>query len=254
MIQEASMEETISLKELFEMVRKRLKLIISITIIAVLATGVISYLFMTPIYQASTQILVNQTKSDQTGYNYGEVQTNLQLINTYNVIMKSPAILDKVITQLELDITAEQLNSKITVGSEKDSQVVNVSVQDPNAQLAADIANKTAEVFRSEIVNIMNVDNVSILAKATTTNEQSPIKPHPILNIAIALVVGLMVGVGLSFILEYLDSTIKNEQEIEKLLGLPVLGVIATIEDSKIEDMTHRRSQRTKVRGESLDF
>ena len=217
-----------------------------------LVSGIVSYFFLTPIYQASTQILVNQAKNDQAAYNYNEVQTNLQLINTYNVIIKSPAILDKVSEQLKLDMTASELNGKITVASEKDSQVVNISVQDADAALAANIANKTAEVFQTEIVKIMSVDNVSVLAKATVAENQSPIKPQPLLNVAIAIVVGLMASVGLAFLLEYLDNTIKNEQDIEKLLELPILGVIATIDDQKMEELKKRKAgSRTAGRGET---
>jgi len=91
------MEETISLKELFQTLKKRLSLIIIITAIATATSGIVSYFLLTPIYQSSTQILVNQTKNEEQLYNYNEVQTNLQLINTYNVVIKSPAILDKVI-------------------------------------------------------------------------------------------------------------------------------------------------------------
>ncbi|WP_251552254.1 YveK family protein [Neobacillus muris] len=247
------MEETISLKELFETLKKRLSLILSITLVAAIVSGMISYFFLTPIYQASTQILVNQKKSDQGVYNPSEVQTNLQLINTYNVIIKSPAILDKVVEELKLDMTVSQLNEKITVASEKDSQVVNVSVQDPDPDQAALIANKTAEVFKKEIVSIMNVDNVSILAKASVSENPSPIKPRPLINIAIALVVGLMAGVGLAFLFEYLDNTIKNEQDVEKLLELPILGVVSPIEDQKLEELKARRAAKNKtVRGESL--
>ncbi len=248
------MEETISLKELLETLKKRLVMIIVITMTAGLVSGVISYFFLTPIYQASTQILVNQTKNEQAMYNYGEVQTNLQLINTYNVIIKSPVILDKVSDALKLDMTAAQLNGKITVGSEKDSQVVNISVQDESAEMAANIANKTAEVFQTEISKIMNVDNVSVLAKATVVDKQSPIKPQPLLNVAIAIVIGLMAGVGLAFLLEYFDNTVKNEQDIEKLLGLPILGVIATIDDQKMEELKKRKAagRRTSGRGETF--
>jgi capsular polysaccharide biosynthesis protein len=226
---------------------------VSITLIAAIVSGVVSYFLLTPIYQASTQILVNQKKSEQSLYSANEVQTNLQLINTYNVIITSPAILDIVSEELNLDMTAAQLKGKITVGSEKDSQVVNLSVQDSDAKVAAQIANKTAEVFKEEISDIMNVNNVSILAKADVTENPSPIKPRPLLNVAIAMIVGLMASVGLAFLLEYFNNTIKNEQDIEKILGLPILGVIAMIDDQKMEDSVARRAARkSTVKGENF--
>lgn len=238
------MEETISLKELLQTLKKRLNLILIITLLSILVSGVISYFLLTPIYQSSTQLLVNQSKNEQAMYNYNEVQTNLQLINTYNVIIKSPAILDLVNKELKLDLSTGELNNKISVASEKNSQVVNISVQDPNANTAAKIANKTAEIFTREISQIMNVDNVSILAKAQVGEKQSPIKPKPLLNIAIALIVGLMSGVGLAFLLEYFDNTIKTEQDIEKMLGMPVLGVITTINETREMDKRAERNAR----------
>lgn len=224
------MEETISLKDLFATLKKRALLIITITVLAVLVSGVTSFFLLTPIYQSSTQLLVNQSKDEATAYNYNEVQTNLQLIDTYNVIMKSPAILDKVIDELQLDMTVSALESKITVASEQNSQVVKVSVTDEDPVMAAKIANTVASTFQKEIVDIMNVDNVSILAKAEVSDSASPIKPQPLMNIAIALVVGLMIGVGIAFLLEYLDNTIKTEQDIERILGMPIIGVIGEIE------------------------
>ncbi|MGE6375508.1 YveK family protein [Peribacillus muralis] len=240
------MEETISIKELFSTLRKRLSLIIIIAALAVLVSGAVSYFLLTPIYQASTQLLVNQSKNEEGLYNYNEVQTNLQLINTYNVIIKSSAILELVKEDLGLDMTAAELNEKISVTSEQNSQVVNILVEDENPKTAVDIANKTAEVFQKQIVEIMNVDNVTLLAKAEYKENPSPIKPQPILNIAIALVVGLMAGVGLAFLLEYLDNTIKTEQDIEKQLGVPILGVIGTIDGQGDHSL---RSERTTTRG-----
>ncbi|WP_394186706.1 YveK family protein [Metabacillus halosaccharovorans] len=245
------MEETISLKELFRTLKKRLSLIIIITAIATATSGIVSYFLLTPIYQSSTQILVNQSKDEQQVYNAGEVQTNLQLINTYNVIIKSPAILDKVIEKEKLDMTASALNGLVTVASEQNSQVVNITVQNEDPKKAADIANSIATTFQEEISNIMNVDNVSILTQAQVGENTSPIKPQPVLNMAIALVVGAMVGVGIAFLLEYLDNTIKTEQDIENQLGLPVLGAITTI--NMDDDVKEEPSSATlRTRGESV--
>lgn len=245
------MEETISLKELFQTLKKRLSLIIIITAIATATSGIVSYFLLTPIYQSSTQILVNQSKDEQQVYNAGEVQTNLQLINTYNVIIKSPAILDKVIEKERLNMTSGALNGLVTVASEQNSQVVNITVQNEDPKEAANIANSIAITFQEEISNIMNVDNVSILTKAQVGENPSPIKPQPVLNMAIALVVGAMASVGIAFLLEYLDNTIKTEQDIENQLGLPVLGAITTI--TMDDDMKEQPTSATiRTRGESV--
>ncbi|MBU3570689.1 capsular biosynthesis protein [Priestia aryabhattai] len=250
------MEETISLKELFQTLKKRLWLIVLITIIAAIISAVISFFVITPTYEAKTQILVNKTKSDEQLYAGNEVQTNIQLINTYNVIITSPAILDTVKDELNLDRSVADLNNQITVSSATDSQVVEISVQDPSPYVAAQIANKTAEVFKNKISNIMKVDNVSVLSKAEVKGAVAPIKPQPLLNIAIAIVVGLMVGVGLAFLLEYLDNTIKTEQDIESILELPVMGVIANIKEvpqatnaAARAPFNHRAPQRGETYG-----
>ncbi|PGR84226.1 YveK family protein [Priestia megaterium] len=249
------MEETISLRELFAVLRKRLWLIVLITIIAAIVSAIISFFVLTPVYESKTQILVNQAKSDEQVYSTQAVQTNVQLINTYDDIITSPAILDKVVKKLKLDVSAASLSGQIQVTSAQNSQVAQIVVQDTSAKRAADIANTTASIFKKEVPELMNVDNVKVLSKATLGENPSPVKPQPLLNVAIAIVVGLMVGVGLSFLLEYLDNTLKTEQDIENILELPVMGVITTIKDvpkaTNVQrpDLTARVPQRGETFG-----
>ncbi|MGD6776271.1 YveK family protein [Sutcliffiella horikoshii] len=246
------MEETISLKELFQTIKKRLWLILLLTVLATTASGVVSYFLLTPIYQSSTQLLVNQAKSEQAQFTSADIQTNLQLINTYNVIIKSPAILDKVSENLDGKVTAGELNGMITVGSANNSQVLDITVQNADPVLAATIANVTAQTFQAEVIDIMNVDNVSILSGAQVGENPSPIKPQPVLNMAIAFVVGLMAGVGLAFLMEFLDNTVKNEQDVEKLLELPVLGSITIIGEKDIQEAMQKNQVKTRTRGETV--
>jgi capsular polysaccharide biosynthesis protein len=232
---EAFMEETISLKGIAHTLRKRIMLIAVIAAIAVAVSGIISYFILTPVYQASTQILVNQQSNEQPVLDANQIRTNVEMINTYSVIIKSPTILNKVVEDLSLQQSTDTLTSKITVNSEQNAQVFNLTVQDEDPAQAVKLANAVSETFRSEVPNIMNVDNVKVLSPAVLKENPSPIKPKPLLNIAIALVVGLMAGVGIAFLLEYLDNTIKTEEDIQNVLQLPVLGVIPKIavEDEK---------------------
>ncbi|MBE7125127.1 YveK family protein [Bacillus mycoides] len=245
------MEETISLKELFYILKKRLAMILVIAFGAAIVSAIISFFFMTPIYQSSTQILVNQKKQEGAMIQAGEIQTNIQLTNTYKVIIKSPVVLDQVNEKLNLNMTAQALTGKINVANEKDSQVISVTAEDKNPKVARDIANATADVFKGEVAKIMNVDNVTVLSKAEVAENQSPIKPVPMLNVAIAFVVGLMASVGLAFLLEYLDNTVKKEEDVESLLGLPVLGIVARMDEETASVKSHAPSSR-KVRGQTI--
>lgn len=242
------MEEQLELHQIFNIIKKRFKLLVLFSIIPVLIAGILSFYFLTPVYEMKTQILVNQAKDEQQAYNFNEVQTNLQLINTYNVIIKSPAILDLVVNKMGLDLTTQQLNEKITVETEKNSQVVLIKVKDENPQVAVDIANQVATVFKKEIVDIMSVDNVSILSKAGVTENMSPVSPKPYLNMAIALVLGLFSGVGFVFLREYMDNTVKNDLDIEKHLQIPVLGMISIMNEDKDKKKRGRKNNR-KIAG-----
>lgn len=229
------MKETFSVHDLYHILKKRVWLIILITVFSTAITGFISFFILTPYYYASTQILVNQAKSSQQMINAAELQTNLQLINTYNVIIKSPAILNIVKDKLQTSKTTDELNSQIMVESQEQSQVISINVLDPNPYVAAEIANTTAKVFQSEIVKIMNVDNVSILSQADVKANPTPVKPRPSLNTAIAFMIGLFTSVGLAFLLEYLDHTLKNEQDIEQYLAISVLGAVSTMKKKNNE-------------------
>lgn len=126
---------------------------------------------------------------------------------------------------------------------------MNVTSTDTDPEMAVDIANTVVETFKEKIPDILDVDNVSVLSPAQLKADPSPVSPRPKLNIAIAIVLGGMVGIGLAFLLEYMDNTVRTEDDVEKKLGLPVFGSISHIDEDDIKRMQPFQQQQMN-RGE----
>lgn len=240
------MNETISLQELFSILRKSFWRILALTIVAALISFAVSSFLIKPTYQAGTQILVTPKKQENNIIDAQQVQSSVTLVNTYRVIIKSPAILEKVQKEVEnAPNSVSALNSMITVESEQNSQVINVSVQSTNAVLASDVANEVSKIFSNEITNLMNVDNVKVLSVSGIPT--SPVSPNIILNTAIAAVIGFVLGIGLAFLRELLDRRIRTEDQVQQILDLPVLGSIPDI-DSKVFKSSSKAAKREAVK------
>jgi len=218
-------EETISLGELFSILKRSKWLIVSLAIIAALIAFLVSSFVISPTYEASTQVLVAPKQSEQS-IDLGQVQSSINLVNTYRVIIQSPAILEQV--QKNVIGAPDNISNLITVNSEQSSQVINIRVQHTNPVLATDIANEISDVFSKEVPELMSVDNVKVLSNASVP--MLPVKPNILLNTAIATILGLMIGITIAFLKVVLDRRIKTEQDVENILELPVLGSIPVID------------------------
>lgn len=231
------MQETITLQDVLKIVRKQLLYIISFALFLALVTAFLSYFIIKPTYEAQTQLLVNQKNTDQALLGVQQVETNLRLINTYNVIIQSPAILSKVISQLNLNSTPEKLKEQITVSNASNSQVVNIAVRDKKPEMAVDIANTVAGVFQEEIQVLMTIDNINILSVAKLDDKPEPVAPNKNLYIVAAVMIGFIISAGIALLIECLDTTVKTEQDIEETIGLPIIGIISKITSASYKNI-----------------
>jgi Capsular polysaccharide biosynthesis protein len=223
--------EEISLKEVLFILKKRMKLILSLFLIAVLLSSIISLFVLDKEYQANTTLMVGRPKDYASDANiqYNELLLNQKLVSTYGELIKTRSVAEEVIDNLNLDLSYEQYKEKVNVSLVKDTELIQIIVKDNDPSVARIITDETANVFMDKVQEIMKVDNVHVIDKAEIPTE--PVSPNVILNIAIAAVLGLMIGVFLSFLLEFLDNTIKTPEDVEKYLNLPVLGSIPKVED-----------------------
>lgn len=230
------MEEEIDLRQYWEVLRKRWLIVVAIPLIAAITSGIISFFIIKSSYQASTTLIVGK-KASEAGQAAAQMLdnsvllANQQLAKTYATIAQSRTVEENVIKDLNLPLTVTELDSLISISQVKTTEILEIQVSNTNPELAASIANTMAQEFSKAVIEIKKVDSVSIVDKAVTPD--TPVKPNKKLNILIAFVVGLMASVGLTFLLEYLDNTIKTSNDVETLLGIPVLGVIPTYDTGK---------------------
>ncbi|MHB8077041.1 YveK family protein [Desulfosporosinus fructosivorans] len=223
------MEEKIELRQYWNVLRKRWMIVVALPLIAALTSGVISFLMIKPVYQASTTLIVGK-KAAESGQAASQMLdnsvllANQQLAKTYATIAQSRTVEQNVIKDLNLPLTTEGLDSMISVNPVKTTEILEIQVTNTNSELAASIANTMAQEFSKAVIEIKKVDSVSIVDTAVIPDK--PIKPNKTLNVLIAFVVGLMASVGLVFLQEYLDNTVKTSSDVEELLGIPVLGII----------------------------
>ena len=220
------MEETIDLREYFFILKKKLWIIVTSALVCGLISGLVSFFALTPIYQANTSLIVNK----EVGNKVTEMTTTddlnyvQKLAITYGEIIKSRAVITPTIEKLDLNMTYEELASAVSVTNVSDTQIIKISVQHKNPKVAMKICNTIPSIFSEEVQRIVKASGVEVIDKAILPT--NPIKPNKKMNVLIAMVLGVMVSVFIIFLIEALNTKIKEPRDIEEKLGIPVFGVV----------------------------
>lgn len=243
------MEETINIEQIFNILKKHLKLIGGLTIFGAIFALFVTTFFMTPKYDATVQILVNRTETtSNVGAAYNTQQADVQMINTYKDIIQNKIVMDPVRREIAKKDnfigTSDDLKKQISISNAENSQVFSVTVQDTNAYRAADIANSVADTFKKKIKKMMKVSNVTIVAEAVA--KPNSVSPNKKLNTLIGLLLGIIIGVGIAFMIELFDKTVKSADFLTDL-GLSNLGMINHIDETrKSQRLFGQPSSRTR--------
>lgn len=216
--------QEIDLKELMHMLLKRWWLITILFVIGTVSTYIISSYYIKPVYEAKTSLFVGKEKGALGSISLGDIQLNSKLVTDYRVLAKTRLVADSVIEKLGLNMSFETFKNNLSISTVKDSRLFTVNVQHTNPAVAADVANSVAEILVDKASTIIDVKNIQIIDVARLP--ESPVKPNKKMNTAIAGVLAIMLGIFIIFFIEFLDNTVKTEEDIEKHLGLSVIGVI----------------------------
>lgn len=227
------------LKYYWLVVKKRLWILALMVIVSCMTVGYYTVSYIKPQYEATTSLIVNDYKDSNflvETMDVSSINSTVMLIKTYKEVIRTPRIMKEVAqTYPQLNTTYGELLSKVSVRSVSETQVMSITVRDDSYERAAQMTNAIAAVFQKTVPELMKVDNVSILNQADPGEARGPVSPNLVVNVAVAFILSFMAGLALSFLLEFLDDTVKNEQDVIEVLELPVLSSITDIKRKDME-------------------
>ncbi|CZD30077.1 CspC family polysaccharide chain length determinant protein [Streptococcus pneumoniae] len=209
------------------------KLIIALVAIV---TGAIAFAYSSfiikPEYTSTTRIyVVNRNQGDKSGLTNQDLQAGSYLVKDYREIILSQYVLEKVVTDLQLDMPTKNLASKIQVTVPVDTRIVSISVKDKQPEEASRIANSLRKIAAKKIISVTRVSDVTTLEEARPAT--SPSSPNIRRNTLIGFLGGLGVVVMVVLLLELLDVRVKRPEDIEDVMQIPLLGVIPNLDKLK---------------------
>ena len=219
------------LKDYIRIIRKRWRIIIA-AMLVVLAGAALATALSPKVYEANTQLFVSTSGGNDTSALLQGSSFTQARVKSYADVIATPKVLDPVIEGLKLDTSAEKLATQITATVPLDTVLIEVAVTDPSPRQAADIANAVGIQFTNTVADLENVGNgktspVKVTIVTTATVPTAPVSPKPTRNLALGVVLGLLLGLGLALLRDLLDTTIKGEKDCAEVTDATVIGSIA---------------------------
>lgn len=228
------MDKVLDIVELSRLLRQKWYWILILTLIGIGAAHVITVYLMVPQYRSETKLIVSQPSNAMQEIELGEIETNIQMINTYRDIIQDPVVLNEVQSALDYTVSEEELRNKMEIVTQSDSQIFGIQVVDSDPRQAALIADTIANVFRDSVGSIIRVDNVAILSPARVPS--APVSPHYLFNIVIGALTGIIGSIVAILIAFVADKKVHDEDFSTEHLGWLQLGVISSMSKKELVD------------------
>lgn len=222
-------EDVIKVRDLLKTLKKRWKLICIITLSTTIISAALSFFVIPPKYETSTKVFIGKEgsvikdSSDQ-NYNGNDVEMYQKLLKTYAEIIKTNDLVEKAVDMENLNVKSDDVLKNLTVTPTVDTQVLEIKYVDEDKTMAKNILDSITNQFIIESKQLIPNGNIKIIESVKIPG--NPVSPNEKVNIVIAFILGLMVSMGLSFFLEFMDNTFNSKEEMEEELGVPVLGII----------------------------
>lgn len=237
-------EIEIDLKEIFGLLISKMWVIILSGITAGLIFIVATMLFITPQYESTTKMYVLNKQTEGT-ITSADMQSSLYLTKDYAELIQSRTVTEGVIAQLGLNLKHEDMLKKMSVTNKTDTRVIAITITDEDPYTASQIANAVRDISAAHIRNVMDIEAVNVVENANIPDQKS--SPSLSKNGVIGGMLGVVLATAIILIIFLTNDSIQTQEDVEKYLGLSVLGSIPMSEAVK-KSKKHKKNKKGRKR------
>ena len=225
-------EIEVDLKELFFVFWGKLWIILLSGIVLGIAAYFYTSVMITPQYASDGTVYILSRSNSNQQVTTGDLNMSAQLTSDFEELIISHTVLDEVIEQIDYEgLTFGSLKNKITVTNRTDTRILQITVTDPDPLMAKAIVDKVIEISSEKIKSIMDIEAVNLVDEGTLNS--TPVSPSYKKNVLIGVLIGIVITSAIVIVMYLLDDKIHTGEDIEKYLGLSVLGVIPEVSNEK---------------------
>ncbi|MDO4327571.1 MAG: Wzz/FepE/Etk N-terminal domain-containing protein [bacterium] len=221
-------EMEIDLLEIFYELKKRIWIILAALVLGSGVAGVFSKVVLTPQYSSTAMMYILSKETTLTSL--ADLQIGSQLTKDYKVIVTSRPVLEKVMENLGMEGGYRSLKTRVTIDNPTDTRILNISVEDPDPQMAKAIVDEVATVSSAYIAEIMEMTPPKIIENGEIATVKS--SPNVKKNVALGGLAAVFVVCGIIVLRVIMNDTIRTEEDVEKYLGLTVLAAVPLREEA----------------------
>ena len=220
----------VKFEDVFRSLKNNLRLILISTLSVTLVSAIITFFFIPPEYEAYTKVYIGKErfKNVSTTYTNEEINMYQRLIKTYSELVKTKDLVRKSISNVGQDISVNEVLSKLQAISIADTQILQIKYVSDSREEAYDMVYGITEEFMKLSKKLYPKGNVHIIQQPIVP--EVPVGPNKKMNVAIGALLGMMIGLGLTFLKEFINNTYSNKEEVEKDLEIPCIGIIPKID------------------------
>jgi capsular polysaccharide biosynthesis protein len=231
----------IDIKELLNALLRKWWVIALIGILGAASVGAYTKYMITPMYSSTSKVyVINRQIKDVT--TWSDLQSGEYIAKDLMILVKSRPVTEAVIHNLNLNITSGQLTKMITVNTPEETRIMEITVSNPDPQVAKQLVDAVAEVSSERMVSVMQMEKVNVVEEGNLPVD--PSSPNLMKNIILGGLLGVVATSIIIITINILNDTIKTAEEIEKYLGITTLGIIPLEEVSNKKDRKHKLTKR----------